>query len=68
MIEPLACVVRGQRIANIKKGQIINRRMLTILRPAKGVAPKYIDVFVGKRAQMDLAVDTPVNWDLITQK
>ena len=52
---------------DIKSGQMITRDMLTILRPAKGVQPKLIDVFVGKLAQRDLAADSPVNWDLITQ-
>lgn len=30
---------------DIKKGEKIKRNMITILRPAKGVAPKYLDVF-----------------------
>ena len=53
---------------DIKRGQVITRDMLTILRPAKGVQPKFIDIFVCKIAQRNLAADKPIGWDLVTRK
>lgn len=55
-------------IVDIKKGKRITEEMITALRPAKGVLPKYKKIFINKIAQKNLPADSPVNWDLITQE
>ena len=46
---------------NIKKGETITPKMLSIKRPGRGISPKYFDFIVGKTAKMDIKSD-----DLIT--
>lgn len=52
----------------IKKGEVITTDMVEALRPAKGLAPKYIDVVVGSVAVRDWEADRPITWDLIIEK
>lgn len=61
--------LRGRRSifakVNIAKGTLIERDMLAILRPGIGLSPKFIDVVVGRKAQVDIAKDEPITWDRI---
>lgn len=50
----------------IKKGDKIKEHMITLLRPAKGLSPKFKSIFIGKIAQIDLPEDHLIDWDLIT--
>jgi pseudaminic acid synthase len=60
---------RGRRSVfakvNINKGTTIQRGMLAILRPGIGLAPKFIDIVVGRKAQVDIAKDEPITWNKI---
>ncbi len=50
----------------IQTGDTITEQMITLLRPAKGLPPKFKSIFIGKIAQKDLPKDHPIEWDLIT--
>ena len=43
----------------IKKGQTINKDMLSLKGPAYGILPKFMDVVLGHKAKKDLPSDHP---------
>lgn len=49
----------------INKGEILSADNVKIVRPASGLQPKHWDRVVGKVARHDLAVGTPLSWELI---
>jgi N-acetylneuraminate synthase len=49
----------------IKQGQEITRDHLAIVRPALGLAPKYINSVLGKLARVDIEPGTASSWELI---
>ncbi len=59
-------LVEGRRSifanVNIPEGTIITRDMLSILRPAVGIAPKYIDKIIGKQVKKDINAYEPITW------
>ncbi len=60
---------RGRRSlfarVDIPKGTIIAEDMLAILRPGIGLKPKYLDVVIGRKAQVDIKAEEPITWDKI---
>jgi len=48
-------------IKNIKAKQRINETMIKIIRPAKGLEPKYYDKILGKTLKRNVYAGTPVN-------
>jgi N-acetylneuraminate synthase len=50
---------------NIKAGQILTRENLRIVRPGYGLAPKNIDVLLGRKVNRDLCVGTAMKWEYI---
>jgi N-acetylneuraminate synthase len=50
---------------DVKAGDILSQDNVRIVRPGFGLAPKFIDMVLGKRASRDLPAGTPVQWDLI---
>lgn len=51
---------------DVKAGMILTSKNLRIVRPGFGLPPKYYEVFLGKRAAMDLKKGTPVTWNVIS--
>lgn len=51
--------------AEIPAGTEITREMLTVKRPGYGIAPKHIDLLVGRTARVDIPFDEPVTWDMV---
>lgn len=50
----------------IKAGEVINEKNIKVIRPALGLAPKYYDVVIGKKAKSDLHKGQPLSMnDLI---
>lgn len=47
---------------NIKKGEELTKENLKIIRPGYGLAPKYWDVVIGKKASKDLIAGTPLKF------
>ena len=50
---------------NIKKGAILTKENLRIVRPGYGLAPKNIDVLLGRRVNQDLSTGTAMKWEYI---
>ena len=52
-------------VKDMKKGYAITRENVRSIRPGYGLAPKYLDDVIGKKAKMNLRKGTPLSWDLI---
>jgi N-acetylneuraminate synthase len=52
---------------DIRKGEKLTTRNLRIIRPGKGLAPRYYDLFLGQQVLRDVKRGTPINWALIGQ-
>ncbi len=50
---------------DIAAGEVLNETNLKIIRPALGLAPKYWDSVLGKRASKDIKSGTPLQNDLL---
>lgn len=50
---------------DIPKGTRIEEDMISILRPQKGLLPKYKSMVIGRTAQLDIKVGEPITWDRI---
>ena len=50
---------------NIKKGDVIDKKMISIKGPGGGLLPKYFDIIIGRVAKQDINKDFPITWDLI---
>ena len=48
--------------APVAAGETFTRDNVRIVRPGQGLAPKFYDIVLGKRATRDLAPGTPVEW------
>lgn len=48
---------------NIKAGEIISEKNIRVIRPALGLAPKYYDTVIGKKAKTDLKQGQPLSMD-----
>jgi sialic acid synthase SpsE len=60
---------RGRRslfaAVDISSGTVIQKDMLTVLRPGIGIAPKLIDVVIGRRSRQAIIAHEPITWDKI---
>lgn len=52
-------------VKDMKAGELITAENMRAIRPGLGLAPKYYDLFIGKRVGKDVARGTPVNWEMI---
>lgn len=50
---------------SIKKDEILTEQNLRIVRPGYGLAPKHIDVLIGRKVNQDLQVGTAMKWEYI---
>jgi len=50
---------------DIKKGEVLTKDNLRIVRPGLGLHPRNYDLLIGKEAKIDLLKGTPSSWDLI---
>lgn len=48
---------------NIKKGQIIKPKHLTLKGPAYGILPKFLEIVIGHKTKNDIPKDQPIIWD-----
>ena len=49
----------------IPQGATIEREMITVKRPGFGIAPKHLEMVVGRRAQSDIEEDDIITWDMV---
>lgn len=66
--EKRSCIFRRSLFVtrNIKKGESFNEENIRSIRPAYGLAPKYIKNIFGKKAKMNIKKGTPLNRKLIS--
>ena len=50
-------------IDEIKKGQLINRENIKVLRPNYGLSPKLFDFVLNKKVTRDIKPGTPLKWE-----
>jgi sialic acid synthase SpsE len=51
--------------SDIAAGTEITREMLTTKRPGYGIAPKHLDVVVGRPARVDIEADDVLTWEMV---
>ena len=49
----------------IAAGEEFSTENIRIIRPGNGLAPKYYDILLGKKAACAIKRATPINWDWI---
>ncbi|MCX6834627.1 MAG: pseudaminic acid synthase [candidate division Zixibacteria bacterium] len=50
---------------DMRKGDRFSSENLRAIRPGLGLAPKYLDMFLGRRVARDTKKGTPVTWELL---
>lgn len=50
---------------DLKAGEILDTSSVRAIRPGLGLAPKFIDMVIGKSVKRDVGRGTPVSWDLL---
>lgn len=50
---------------DMEEGDELTHDNLRIIRPGYGLAPKYIDILLGKKVRRSLKKGTPVTWELV---
>ncbi len=52
-------------VKDIRAGDVFSEDNVRAIRPGKGLLPKYIDVFMGRSAKMDMKKGTPLSFDFL---
>lgn len=52
-------------IADIKSGEYYTKNNVRVLRPGNGLAPKFYDVILGKKASREIKSGTPLTWEIL---
>jgi len=50
---------------DMKKGDLLNKKNLRIVRPGLGLAPKYYNILLSRKVSRDVEKGTAVDWKLI---
>ena len=51
---------------NLRKGDVLTKDNLRIVRPGLGLPPKYHETLLGKLVTCDILAGTPIRWDCIS--
>ena len=52
-------------VKDIRKGEVLSAENVRSIRPGYGLAPRFLDDVIGRRAARDVERGTPVSWELI---
>lgn len=52
-------------VKDVKRGQELTRANVRIIRPGRGLPPKYYDRILGEKFVCDIKMGTPLDWSLI---
>jgi pseudaminic acid synthase len=52
-------------VKDVKPGEFFNAENLRVIRPGKGLAPKYFETLIGKKANSTIKAGTPLTWALV---
>lgn len=50
---------------DLQAGDVLTKENVRIIRPGHGLAPKYLDLVVGKTVKVDAVKGTPLSWELL---
>lgn len=50
---------------DVNAGDTFTRENIRVIRPGLGLAPKFYEGLIGKKAKQDIKAGTPLNWDLV---
>jgi N-acetylneuraminate synthase len=50
----------------MKKGDVLDKENLRIVRPGLGLPPKYHEVILGRKINRDVKKGTPVEWNIFS--
>ncbi|RJP85622.1 MAG: pseudaminic acid synthase [Desulfobacteraceae bacterium] len=50
---------------DLKAGDVLTRENVRCIRPGYGLAPKYLDVILGKQVRKEVKRGTPVDWGMV---
>lgn len=66
--ENVRSVARRSVVAarDLKKGETLTAAGIAIRRPGTGIAPKFSDEVIGKKARRDIPAGTPLTWDTLS--
>lgn len=53
-------------VADLAAGDIISHQNVRSIRPSSGIAPKFLDLVIGKKVSRDVTRGQPLTWDCIT--
>lgn len=52
-------------VGDLPRGTILTRDMITTKRPGYGIAPKFLDIVVGRELKIDVEEDEILTWDML---
>jgi pseudaminic acid synthase len=52
-------------VKDLKAGEVLTKDNVKAIRPGLGLAPKYLDILLGKQVSTDVQRGTAIRWDLI---
>ena len=52
-------------VRDVRAGELFTRDNVRSIRPGHGMAPRYFDTVIGRRAAQDIEKGTPLSWDLL---
>ena len=50
---------------DIKQGEVLTEKNLSIVRPGLGLPPKYLEIILGRKVNKNVKKGTAVSWELI---
>ncbi|WP_040758342.1 pseudaminic acid synthase [Sporosarcina newyorkensis] len=50
---------------DLKAGDVLTKDNVRIIRPGRGLSPKYLDVVLGKTIKVNATTGTPLSWELL---
>lgn len=53
-------------VRDIRQGELFTPENIRSIRPGHGLAPKYLELVIGRRAAEDIPYGTPLSWDLLS--
>lgn len=55
-------------VKDVKKGEALTSKNMRAIRPGDGLPPRDYDAALGRRALADIALGTPLSWDLLDER
>lgn len=52
-------------VEDLKAGDVLNVENVRAIRPGNGLAPKYLDLILGKKIKRNVSKGTPLSWELL---